>query len=437
MKTNGFPSLNSDAEKIDQTLKIAVVDDDEGWETVSRLLGGDGRFSLCRATGGDRLMEMLGEDRIDCVIVDIGGGNESGFAINERLRARDPVMPPAIMLTGMSREETAIQAFRCGFSDYLNKSRISSDSLSAAIFRATRAKRLEQGHLDEIARLSALGMQDQLTGLSDRNYLDSRLATMLESAKRNHRPIAVLLIDIDHFKFVNDNYGRVMGDLVLCRFSERLKQAARRSDTFGRYGADEFLYLIDQDVSPESVSLAGRRLADALSFDAEFEKVGIRLSASIGAAIYPDAGGDAETVIEAAAMAAAWAKASGGGFMLASTGDVSAPPQSNGARMSAPDAGNGARNPGIVYREDNRRTETRHRVCKRGRIVTKNGLSTIDCVVRDMSEGGVRITTEGKFGLPDQFYFQINGDKSRIPAEKRWQNDKYAGLKFLSDEIAG
>ena len=123
--------------------------------------------------------------------------------------------------------------------------------------------------------------------------------------------------------------------------------------------------------------------------------------------------------------------------MLASTRDASAPLQSNGARMSAPDAGTAARSPDIVNREDNRRTETRHRVCKRGRIVTKNGLSTIDCVVRDMSEGGVRITTEGKFGLPDQFYFQISGDKSRILAEKRWQNDKYTGLKFLTEQITG
>jgi DNA-binding NtrC family response regulator len=137
MKTNGSPSLSLDAGKIDQTLKIAVVDDDDGWELVSRLLGGDGRFSLCRAAGGDHLMEMLEQDGIDCVIIEIGAGNESGFAINERLRARDPVMPPAIMLTGMGREETVIQAFRSGFSDYLNKSRISSDSLPAAILRAT------------------------------------------------------------------------------------------------------------------------------------------------------------------------------------------------------------------------------------------------------------------------------------------------------------
>ncbi len=487
MKTNGSPSLNLDAEKIDQPLKIAVIDEDEGWEMVSRLLGGDGRFSLSRAADGDQLMEMLGQDGIDCVIIESITGNESGFAINERIRARDAVMPPAIMLTRLGREETAIQAFRSGFSDYLNKNKMSNDSLPAAIFRATRAKRLEQARLDKTARLSALGMHDELTGLCDRNYLDSHLAKMLESAARNHRPVAALLIDIDHFKFVNDNYGRVIGDLVLCRFSEKLKQAARRSDTFGRYGADEFLYLIDQDVSPESVGFAGRRLADALSFNAEFEEVGLRLSASIGAAIYPDAGNDAETVIKAATTALSWTKASGGGFRLASTrpagqqphqlngtADLSAPLKSNGAQTLAPsgarhltvssdagiqpgtlpvaefgsakmsngsafgmlDASTVAQSPGIVNRKDNRRAEPRHRVCKHGQIVTKNGLSTIDCVVRDMSEGGVRIATEGKFGLPDQFYFQLSGTKSRILAEKRWQDGKYAGLKFLPDEIA-
>lgn len=477
---------------IDQSLNVIVLDDRDGFEMVSHLLVGYGQFSLHWAADGDRLMEMLAQGVFDCVIVESVSGGESGFAINETIRMRYPIAPPVIFVTNLGGEKTAVQAFRSGFSDYFNKNRISGHSLKVAILRAVDAKYLEQNRLDQIAKLSTLAMQDPITGLSNRSYLDNRLVITLESAGRNHNPFAIILIDIDRFGFLNDNYGRAIGDRVLCRFSEKLKQVARRSDTFGRFGADEFLYLIDRDVSPESVSLAGRRLADGLCFAAEFENIGIRLSASIGASIYPDDGIDVEELTKAAAMAALEAKTSGTGFRLASTQPVcrqegqangaallSAPLQSNETRILAPasvphvavpfgvapqpdstspryeaavesnlavlpeglasdtiESPADRRGPALVSREDNRRIQPRQRVLKRGLIETKDRMSTFDCTIRDLSEGGAKIAMPGAFVLSEQFYLQIVGSKSRLLAERRWQDGTHIGLKFLNEERA-
>jgi diguanylate cyclase (GGDEF)-like protein/PAS domain S-box-containing protein len=141
----------------------------------------------------------------------------------------------------------------------------------------------------ESERLSALALQDPLTGLGNRSLLTDRLAQALTRTARSCRPVAVLMCDLDGFKPVNDTYGHAAGDLVLRQVAARLRDVVRASDTVARIGGDEFVILCEDLDHHDTAELVARRIEQCL--DAPYvidEHTQIRLRASIGISI--DAG---------------------------------------------------------------------------------------------------------------------------------------------------
>ena len=161
-----------------------------------------------------------------------------------------------------------------------------------------------------------LAHYDRLTGLPNRSFLEERLATLHSGAKRHTDPFAVLLVDINRFEEIRDTHGQAIGDQVLKAFAQKLMSASRASDTFGRFGGAEFLYLMDREVSYAKVEQACVRLAEALSFSVELDSVKVALSASIGAAIYPFDGKTSDELLRAAEQALHAAKTNSGGYHL-------------------------------------------------------------------------------------------------------------------------
>ncbi len=158
-----------------------------------------------------------------------------------------------------------------------------------------------------------LALHDSLTGLPNRMLLQDRLQLALARAQRDREPFAVVMLDLDNFKLVNDTYGHADGDLVLKHLSSRLRSALRRGDTLARFGGDEFAAVIGRCRTPQDLEQVLGRLQAATKTPFTLHGREYPLELSLGVAVYPEDGRDAETLLRRADSALYDAKTSGGG----------------------------------------------------------------------------------------------------------------------------
>ncbi len=160
-------------------------------------------------------------------------------------------------------------------------------------------------------RLHHLAYHDPLTGLPNRMLFNDRLDQTLERAKRNKGRCALLFLDLDGFKGINDTLGHASGDLLLQTLACRIQQCMRRSDTAARLGGDEFVVIMDDIAHAEDSIWLARRLLDALAMPVELAGERIAVSASIGMSVYPEDGTDRSALLKAADTALYSAKSQG------------------------------------------------------------------------------------------------------------------------------
>jgi diguanylate cyclase (GGDEF)-like protein len=187
--------------------------------------------------------------------------------------------------------------------------------------RTDLEQKLAAAQADEGAARAA-ALHDGLTGLPNRTLLDDRLTQGLAHAMRERTTLAVVFIDLDKFKRVNDTYGHAAGDAVLCLIATRLSESTREVDTVSRRGGDEFLLVLSGVGSKDDVARLARNIlatirqpCDLSAFGAPCEVV---VSASAGVAVFPKDGSDGATLIEAADAAMYVAKNRGDGLQFAS-----------------------------------------------------------------------------------------------------------------------
>lgn len=156
----------------------------------------------------------------------------------------------------------------------------------------------------EVEKLASF---DKLTGIYNRRMLDEFIKIELESAYRNSTKLSIIMIDIDHFKSVNDTYGHQAGDIVLNQTAQIISNNLRKSDIFGRYGGEEFM-IISIDISKEEVFILAEKIR-GLIYDFKFEKVGSK-TISLGISDLQD-GDSVDSLIKRADSALYQAKNSG------------------------------------------------------------------------------------------------------------------------------
>jgi len=160
-------------------------------------------------------------------------------------------------------------------------------------------------------RIQFLAYYDALTGLPNRTLLQDRLGKALAGARRQKCKIALLFLDLDSFKIINDSLGHSVGDLLLQEVAERLKKWGREQDTVARLGGDEFLITLTQVKDLADVAVAAERLMDAMTAEFVVQGHSLNVSCSIGVSIFPEHGTDCETLIKNADAAMYGAKDSG------------------------------------------------------------------------------------------------------------------------------
>jgi diguanylate cyclase (GGDEF)-like protein/PAS domain S-box-containing protein len=166
--------------------------------------------------------------------------------------------------------------------------------------------------LDE-RRILYLATHDPLTGLANRNLLNDRMKHAIEKARRLKSQIAILHMDLNRFKVINDSLGHDKGDILLCTIADRLKGAVREVDTVARLGGDEFVILLENISEADHVSTVAKNLLKLVKQPVDIDGDVITVSTSIGASVYPQDGNDAATLLKNADLAMYEAKRAASG----------------------------------------------------------------------------------------------------------------------------
>lgn len=169
---------------------------------------------------------------------------------------------------------------------------------------------------DQEAKLEHQALHDALTGLPNRKLLQDRLEHALEMAKRECKPLGLLLLDLDRFKTINDTLGHAVGDVLLCDVAKRLAAQIRRSDTIARLGGDEFAVLLPAVTDLERAHRVSQRILTALEHPFDIKELQLEVGISVGVALYPDHADDADALLQCADVAMYSAKNAQSGLAL-------------------------------------------------------------------------------------------------------------------------
>jgi two-component system, cell cycle response regulator len=193
---------------------------------------------------GDEAMRLVAREAPDVILLDQELAGVGGMEVLDRLRARDELAAmPVIMLTGSGDHELMLEALRRGAHDYLRKP-FDPAELDARVLAALRVKRLHDALLEANRRLARQALTDDLTGLANRRHGGRQLEREVALCVRHGRLLALLRVDVDHFKLINDSHGHEAGDQVLVEVARRLERAVRGGDELARWGGDEFVAIL-------------------------------------------------------------------------------------------------------------------------------------------------------------------------------------------------
>ncbi len=192
-----------------------------------------------------------------------------------------------------------------GFEE-LSVSAIKDEAGKVIAFRGIARDVTERIQLER--ELHDIATHDFLTGLPNRMVLQDRLNVALEGARRNRTKLAVMMLDLDRFKVVNDTYGHSMGDKVLMAAGQRLVALVRKSDTVARVGGDEFLVLLPKIAAIEDTVKVAKKILETFRKPFVVNGYKIRITTSVGFAIYPEDGEDSDALMRNADIAMYWVK---------------------------------------------------------------------------------------------------------------------------------
>lgn len=295
---------------------------DEMLEPVARLLlvGGDlaeyRHLEAMLVSAGEPCYQLLWCERFDAVDREISDGNydvvlmdfqlDPEVALEALRRSVDRgVRQPIVALTKTLECPTAQQAISRGALDFL-----ALENLDNYVLRRCIGYAVDKFAVDK--KLSQLNLYDPLTGVPNRMLFLQNMERVLEAAATQQISAALLIINVDGFKRINDSFGSDSGDRLIATIAQRLSRCVRKSDSIARIGGDEFTLLLEDCHNAHDVALVARKVIDVLAAPYTVLGQSLMVSCSIGIAMYPDSGDNVEDLIQAANTAMLEAKAQRG-----------------------------------------------------------------------------------------------------------------------------
>ena len=292
--------------------RILLVADDNGTvELIRRYLGDD--HNVDHEANPQEALFKVAEGDYEVAIVSLNLTGVDGLRLCSQLRSLDRThLMPILVLVDADDSDRLMRALDIGVNDYLLLP-LDGNELKARVRTQVRRKRFTDKLRDNVQMTIEMALTDGLTGLRNRRYLERQLVYLLKEADEHHRPLSLMVLDIDHFKSVNDTYGHPAGDAVLREFAKRLKMAVRGIDLVARIGGEEFVIAMPETDGDLALRI-GERLREKISDDPFVltdgpGEVPVTVSIGLSTHIYP--GNTAEGLIGRADAALYRAKREG------------------------------------------------------------------------------------------------------------------------------
>ncbi len=290
--------------------KVLIVDDQEANVLLlERMLRGAGYVSITSTMDPVAVCELHRKNRYDLILLDLQMPGLDGFQVMESLKEieADGYLP---VLAVTAHPVYKLRALQGGAKDFISK----PFDLAEVLVRVHNM--LEVRLLHELAcnhgrMLESLALNDPLTGLANRRLLADRISVALVHARRNSSAMAVLYLDLDEFKKINDTLGHGAGDLLLKMVAGRLVTTVREEDTVARLGGDEFIIALWHVSGCDYAATVATRVIEAVSQPYEIDGQTVSITISAGISIYPAHGEDVDTLMKSADLAMYEAKGAG------------------------------------------------------------------------------------------------------------------------------
>jgi diguanylate cyclase (GGDEF)-like protein len=268
---------------------VLVIDDTKSVrQQILNILRNAELFSgYLEATNGIEGFKILLNEKVDIVLCDVEMPGMDGFKFLSMVNSRKELQDiPVLLLTSHEDVATKVRGLEQGASDYVTKP-FSPEELLARVKVQLKIKTL-QDHLKESnQQLRMLSQTDPLTGLYNRRHMMATLESEFDRSNRISSPFSLLMIDLDHFKRVNDTYGHQQGDIVLQSISQEIQAQLRQYDSAARFGGEEFALLLPETNLSEGTMVA-ERLRQTISKIQFSDSISdLKITASIGIAAIP------------------------------------------------------------------------------------------------------------------------------------------------------
>ena len=264
--------------------RILIVDDNAMIRSeIKAVLMKDGAFShFMEASDGLTAFKTIMEQPPDLVLCDLVMPGFDGLKfLGLKASRKELEQIPVIILTAEDDLDRKAEILERGASDYVTKP-FHEKELLARVRIHTKLKLLQDELLEKNAQLEALSITDPLTGLANRRRLMARLEEEVSRSRRYKTPLSVVMIDIDHFKQVNDTHGHAMGDEVLRNIGAMLKSSVRTTDLAARYGGEEFTLVLPHTDIPSALQVAENLRVRFSELEHQLDGITLKKTASMG-----------------------------------------------------------------------------------------------------------------------------------------------------------
>ena len=266
----------------DKVLKLLLIEGNPGDALSIRVLLDETNvqnLQLAHVETLGQAVAKLSEECFSAVITDLNLPDSTGTGTLQRLVAASADIP-VIVMTHCDNDPVAIEMVKCGAQDYLIKGRSDGAMIVKTVRYAIERKLADQ-------HLTYLSHYDKLTGLANRELFQDRLTQAIARAERSGNLVALLFLDLDRFKSINDTLGHLAGDELLIAVAERLKTCVRKIDTIARLGGDEFTIVLEDVTMAFDAELVCQKIIKALEVPFEIGGQEIYATTSIGVTFFP------------------------------------------------------------------------------------------------------------------------------------------------------
>jgi diguanylate cyclase (GGDEF)-like protein len=289
--------------------KILLVDDDEvSVRLLQQLLQHKGYQRVSVATDPREVSPLHAREAFDLIVLDIEMPAMDGFEVMAALQTDGRDYVPVLAVTGKPTHK--LRALEGGAKDFVSKP-FDWDEVFVRIYNMLQVKLLLDEAREHAKQLEAMALQDPLTGLANRRVLPERVRTAIAHARRNSKHVAIVCLDLDGFKQVNDTLGHPAGDRLLQMVADRLLEAVREEDTVARLGGDEFVVALWDVTGHPGAAIVARKLVNAIARPYRIYDKTVSVTTSAGISVFPVHGEDFDVLLRRADAALYEAKQKG------------------------------------------------------------------------------------------------------------------------------